>query len=309
MKAETSNIQHPTFNIQWRRLAFALLLITLHASRFTLSAGPTPFYGKFYNADGSAQTNVIQMQAWPPANNWTIYGTNMVYGGAIMNLVPDATGYFSNAAYANTYRLLLTNLNSGFYMTLLDTTNFLSIAVYATDTPTVGNILNGFGLVTNWLGYTPAPATYAGISNALAFQVATNSNSSLSNTLSASFAIYSPATYVSISNALGFAAATNSNAGIVFALGYTPPTNSYSAFTNIAGVFATNGGPLSLSQITAALTYTPATNTAAGLRSTLGYQPATNPVIVLNTNLLFTASGVTNTMYITNGFPQRISTP
>ena len=274
----------------WKRAALHAFACMVAAP---LLAGPTPFYGKFYNADGSPQTNVIQMQAWPPANNWTIYGTNMVYGGAIITLTPDTTGYFSNAAYANTYRLLLTNLNSGFYMTLLDTTNFLSIAVYATDTPTVGNILNGFGIITNWLGYTPVPPTYAGASNAFGFVVATNGNSSLSNTLATTFALYPFAT----------------PAGITGALGYTPPTNTYSALTNIAGVFATNGGPLSLAQITAALTYTPATNTAAGLRSTLGYQPATNPVIVLNTNLLFTASGVTNTMYITNGFPQRISTP
>lgn len=244
-----------------RILILCLLLILSPNS----PAGPTPFFGKFYNADGSPQTNVIQMQAWPPANNWTIYGTNMVYGGAVITLVPDTTGYFSNAAYANTYRLLVTNLNSGFYMTLLDTTNFLSIAVYATDTPTVGNILNGFGLVTNWLGYTPAPATYAGISNAQGFASATNNNAG-------------------IVFAQGFASATNSNGGIVSAQGFSSATNNNAGITAAQGfASATNGaaivapsaritGPLTLTSVPVAFTngatvWYSSTNTVPGQNS------------------------------------------
>ena len=57
-----------------RVLIFALGLL-LSASLLA----QTPFSYRFFNADGTPQTNVITMQAWPPElNTWTIYGTNIV---------------------------------------------------------------------------------------------------------------------------------------------------------------------------------------------------------------------------------------
>lgn len=150
-------------------LTFALILATL-------TGMATPFYFSSFNADGSPQTNVVTMQAWPPNQNGvTIYGTNIIYGAAIYSNTPNASGFFSNSLYPNLYKLTIPAITNSFFVLLLDTTNYLSLAVYATNVAVSGGTpLTSYGFVTNALGYAPVVPTYSGVTNALGFAPATN---------------------------------------------------------------------------------------------------------------------------------------
>lgn len=273
-----------------------LLILLLISLRPALCA--TPFSYQFYNSDGTAQTNPITMTAWPPATNtWTVYGTNIVYGAQNITLTPNASGYGTNYAYPNTYRLFVSNLNSGFFIALPDTTNQISLGSCLIAAPQTAGPLGLYGMITNWLGYAPA----------------TNSN-------------------LGIRGALGYVPLTNTLAGITNVLGYIPLTNTYAAITNTAGfVPATNG----LAALTNTLTdaalagihgYRPATNTVAGftnvlgftlqamtyanLTNALGFKPPTNPPLALTAVLPFITPGsITNQLYITNGYVTKTNWP
>lgn len=234
-----------------KRLLLLVLLLVL-----VLDARATPFFFQGHNSDGTAQTNEITMVAWPiNTQTWTAVGTNVIYGGQTIVITPNASGYASNWAYPNTYLCMVSNLDAGFYVKIPNTTNFLSLATYITNSPTLsGTYLNGYGLVTNWLTFEPATNSNAGITAALGYTPATNSNDGIQSALG-----YEPATNsnAGIDAALGFSAATNSNAGIQSALGYEPATNN-------------NAG------IDAALGFSAATNSNVGIQAALGYEPATN---------------------------------
>ena len=163
-----------------------LSLVTCQLSLFAI----TPFYFKSFNADGTPQTNLVTMQAWPPAASWSVNGTNLIYGAGIITNTPDATGFFSNAVFANSYRFQIPALNTVFYATILDTPNYLPLTVYITGAPVSLAPLNNYQLVTNWLGFAPATNNAAGIISALQYAPATNG-------------------YTGISAALGFFPATN----------------------------------------------------------------------------------------------------
>ena len=267
----------------YARLAALLLLVSsfiLQPSAFAT----TPFSYQFYNADGSAQTNVITMTAWPPATNtWTVYGTNIVYGGVTLTLTPNASGFGTNHAYPNTYRLFITNLNSGFFISLPDTTNQVALGTCLTAAPQVAGPVGFYGMVTNWLGFAPSTNNNAGIVAALGFAPATNSLANLTNLLTSEALIAE----------LGFQPATNSAASIsnllnsamlVTGLGFQPATNTLASITNLL--------------------------TSAALVAELGFQPATNgilPDLVTNTTtgigLAFTnlASGSSPSHSLPNG--------
>lgn len=231
----------------------------------------TPFYFQGNNSDGSSNTNYFVTQLWPPITGaFEVYGTNIVYGGPVTN-VPNASGFKSNSLYAGSYRVFYPDLNNGFFVSITDTTNYLSLATYATSVPTItGTYLFGYSLVTNWLSFGPATNSYAGILAALGYFPATNAAS-----LSYSLLPWTPP--------------TNSFTGLTFILGYTPATNTQ------AGLVSTLG-------------FSPATNSNAGIKSAIGYFPMTN--LVFSTNFTF-LNGTTNpsTAYVTNGLIQRISTP
>ncbi|HXI73450.1 MAG TPA: hypothetical protein VNN22_24165 [Verrucomicrobiae bacterium] len=219
-------------------LLLLALLSTLNSQLSTVRA--TPYFSAFRNTDGTPMTNAYQMQAWPPVNTWIVYGTNMVYGGRIVTNTPDATGYLSNSTYPNTFRIYFPDLDSGFYVSIPDTTNFLSLSVYATNTAVfAGTYLNGFGLVTNWLHFAPATNTPAGILAAEGFQPATNAAP-----ISYSQLPFTPPTNTpaGMNFALGFQPATNnpSTNVIIFISGITTFTNASGAVTNITFTFGTN---------------------------------------------------------------------
>ena len=183
----------------------------------------TPFIQVFQNPDGTAQTNSFTLTAYPPANVWTVVGTNLVYGNYAVTFTPNSSGYISNAIAPNTYQLLFSNLNSGFYVNIPNTTNVVSLSACVTGVPSSGNVLNGYGLVTNWLSFAPATNSSAGILAALGFTPPTNN-------------------YTSLTNALTFAPATNNPATniIVYVSGLTVTTNGSGAITNIVLTYGTN---------------------------------------------------------------------
>lgn len=243
----------------------AALLLAACSARAT-----TAFTYQFYNADGTAQTNAITMTAWPPSTNtWTVYGTNIIYGGLNITLTPNSSGFGTNHAYPGAYRLYVSNLNSGFYVTLPDTTNTVSLGTYLTSAPQTAGPIGFFGMVTNWLGYSPATNTSAGLIATLGYTPLTN-------------------TYAAMTNAAGFRFATNTSAGLIAGLGYTPATNTYAAATNLLSFIPNYAG------ITNALGFRPATNAAT----------MTN----LSLSVLVPGS-TTNIIHITNGVVNRIGNP
>lgn len=228
----------------------------------------TPFFIQGFQSDSPALTNQIGVAYWPPSDHpFSTYGTNIIYGGNIVTITPNASGYASNWLYPGTYRFYITNLNAAFVAAIPDTTNFNSLAMYVTNVPGFSGVgLNSYGVATNLLGLAPATNSYAGIVSALGFAPATNS-------------------FIGSTNALGYAPATNSNSGIISALGFIPSTNNFAGITNSLGFApATN----STAGLFSALGYTPATNNYSGLTNSLGFPPATNSSVGVIAALQYT---------------------
>jgi hypothetical protein len=251
----------------------------------------TPFSYQFYNSDGSAQTNAMTMTAWPPSTNaWTVYGTNIIWGSQTITLATDTNGYGTNHAYPNTYRIFVTNLNSGFFVSLPDTTNQIALGSCLTAAPQVAGPVGFFGMVTNWLGFAPSTNSNAGIVAALGYTPATN-------------------TYTALTNILGYGPATNTSAGLIAALGFQPATNGLAALTNtltsaaVVGVLGFQPATNSLAALTNLLT-------SAALVGELGFQPATNAATMTNVSFSVIVPGsTTNILHITNGVINRIGNP
>lgn len=259
----------------------------------------TPFYIQGFKSDSPALTNQIGVSYWPPSDHpFTLYGTNIIYGGNIVTITPNASGYASNWLYPGTYRFYFTNLNAAFVAAIPDTTNFYSLALYVTNIASFsGAGLGSYGVVTNLIGFPPSTNSTAGIESALGYVPATNSNAGIVFGLGFAPATnsnpginaalgYAPATNsnAGITSALNFAPATNSNPGIVAALGFTPATNTYDGITNSLGFApATN----SFAGSTSALGYMPATNSNAGIVSALGFTPPANTYFGVTNSLGF----------------------
>lgn len=159
--------------------------------------GITPFTFSANNSDGSPQTNPVLMRAFPPnINGVTVYGTNIIFGANYLTNTPNASGFWSNSVLPNLYQFYVPNLGQYFYANILDTTNCYSLATYLTN------------------------AAY----------------------VSATFPGYIPATYAGVSNAVGFVLATNGGALAYSQLPFTPPTNSFGSQANAK--FFTNGTAL-----------------------------------------------------------------
>jgi len=164
-----------------QNISLLLLVLTLGFGLWTLDSQATAFYGQFYNANGTAITNAGTLTAYPQQNTWTVYGTNVIFGGGTINLTPNAGGYFTNWCYPNGYRLTFAGITGSLYVQIPDTTNFISLAQCVTNAPTYGGTpLNSYGLVTNWLGFAPAPATLPGITNSLGFPLLLATNTTVS---------------------------------------------------------------------------------------------------------------------------------
>jgi len=139
----------------------------------------TPFFYQGYLANGAPQTNTIFVSQYPAnANQFSLYGTNIIFGGNVTNFTPTAGGFSSNALFPGRYRFYITNLNASFTATIADTTNYLSLGLYMDNPSTVssGTGLTGLQIITNLMGMIPANAantndfaraTPAGITNAL----------------------------------------------------------------------------------------------------------------------------------------------
>ncbi len=215
-----------------------------------LAAYATPFSFQFFNSDGSAQTNAITMQAWPPSTNaFTVYGTNIVFGTYGLTLTPNSSGYGTNFAYPNSYRCYVSNLGSFFYVLLPDSTQQLALGSCLVSAPQVAGPLTWYGIFTNSLGFAPLASNALAVKGALTYTPATNSFAGLTNALG-----FNPqnATYAALTNTLAFVPATNglaaltntlTDAALVGIHAYRPATNGFAALTNVLGFLplSTNG--------------------------------------------------------------------
>jgi hypothetical protein len=301
--------QSPVQSPQSLKLALAVLF-----GLWTVASGlATPFFIQGFQSDSPALASPIGVSYWPPNDHpFTVYGTNIIYGGNVVTITPNASGYASNWLYPGTYRFNFTNLNAAFVAVIPDTTNFNSLALYVTNVSGFSGVgLNSYGVVTNLLGLPPATNSTSGIEAALGYVPATNNNAGIAFALG-----YAPATNSSsgITSALGFPPATNSNSGIVFALGFTPATNTYDGITTSLGFApatntftgstnalgympATNNNP----GIVFALGFAPSTNNYSGITNSLGFAPATNSTVGLISALGYTPvtnsyNGITNSL-------------
>ncbi len=310
-----SEIRNPKSEARNWKLGAGILYsaFILLASTFS---GATPFYIQGYNSASNAITAQIGVSYWPPNDRpFTVYGTNIIYGGNIVTITPNSSGYASNWLYPGTYRFYFTNLNAAFVAVIPDTTDFNSLALYVTNVTGFSGLgLNSYGVVTNLLGLAPATNSTSGIEAALGYVPATNNNAGIAFSLGFAPATnsnagitlalgYAPATNNNsgINFALGFAPATNSNSGIVSALGFAPATNTYDGLATALGFApATNSftgstnalgympATNSNNGVTFALGFTPATNTYNGITNSLGFAPATNSAAGLISSLGYT---------------------
>jgi hypothetical protein len=135
------------------------------------TASATPFFYKGYNKDGTLNSNLVNVTIYQPSAAtpiFSVYGTNIIYGGNVMTLAPDATAYASNWLFPGVYKFTVSNLNASFVAVIPDATNFLSLALYMTNVPVYPGVsLSSFQLITNLLGYTPPTNTLAGLTNAM----------------------------------------------------------------------------------------------------------------------------------------------
>lgn len=272
-------------------------LLALLFGLWTVDCGlTTPFFIQSFQSDGTAQTNPMYMSQYPATSApFSIYGTNIIWGGFVLKVTNNVNGYGSNWIFPGTYRCVISNLNVSFIVNIPDTTNFNTLALYVQNLPSfAAPSLSTYGVITNQLGFPPATNSPIGILFALNFQPATNGGP-----LAYSQLPFTPPTnsYSGLTNVLGFPPATNNNAGMVFALGFAPATNS-----NAGMVFALGFTPLtnSFTAITTTLGYKPATNTTAGIIAALGYTPGTN-----DGNIGLLASAVASAS--TNGFTVWVS--
>lgn len=197
-----------------------LILFALLAPLLALAT--TPFYYSGKNPDGTPQTNQVLLQAWPPAvNGVTIYGTNIIWGSVlIITNTPDATGYFSNSVYPNTYRVSIPALGSQGFAKIPDTAVAMNLAFYMTNAPVVSGNLGSAALINSLLGYTALSSNSAAVIAALTYTPMTN-------------------TYAAVSNVFQFNIATNGGPLAYSQLPFTPPTNSLAAITNLIGAGVT----------------------------------------------------------------------
>ena len=157
-----------------------IALLTIAFATFNAVA-QTPFYFSMPINGGLYQTNPVTFQAWPPtANGFVVIGTNIVYGANIVTNTPNATGFFSNSLYPNSYRVFMPDLNAAFFVTIPNTTAYASLSVYITNapvsTPFAGYAVGTFSGITNSLGYWPATNNSLFVTNIWVSSITTYSN-------------------------------------------------------------------------------------------------------------------------------------
>jgi hypothetical protein len=134
-----------------------ILLILLILSVFSHARALTSYYYSAQFPDGTPQTNYFTLQVWPPAaQGITIYGTNIIFGPYTFTNTPNASGFYSNSISPNTYKLQVPAINLAAFVTIPDTTNYIALATYMTNSPIVSGGIGGYAFVTNYLGYVPA---------------------------------------------------------------------------------------------------------------------------------------------------------
>lgn len=198
------------------------ILAILFGLTMLSASAVTPFSFTFKMGDGTPNTNVALMTAWPVQNNTiSVVGTNIVFGGSNITLLPDVTGNGTNQSYAGGYRVFFPNLNFGFFVNIPDVTNQLPLANYTTGNPVTLEPVDYYSIVSNWLKFGPATNTNPGIIAAIGFTPLSN-------------------TYVAILAAMGFTPQTNGYTGVP-ALGGAANIVTNGFILNIA--YKTNGDP------------------------------------------------------------------
>lgn len=209
-------------NTIFKLIAFGIILLGILG--LACFGQVTTFTFQFYNSDGSPNTNPAILAPYPPAQNLVVVGTNLVFARSV-TLVPGTNGYGTNAAWANTYRLTITNGNGGTiqaYVNLPFTGSVLPLASYISNAPAIYTPATLYAFLTNGLGGPP------GLVQALQFQPMTNSAAGVTNVF----------TLNTLTNLLGLNGVTN--------------LVGYNGATNLAGMAGFSG---TISNAAAGITY------------------------------------------------------
>lgn len=200
----------------------------------------TPTYISTLNPDGTAQTNLLTFTPYPPGQPFYVYGTNIIFGATTLTYAPNASGFVSNNLEPITYTVVYSNApTDGFFVKILDTTNYLPLTSYVTTLPVVAaSFGSNFGMVTNWLNYWPAtnsdPRIVLAVTNMTSLW---GTNTMLVKLVTPGLSLTNSYTTnadnsVTINIGMPFQAATNSPTRITS----SNPTNSYAT-----GTIYTNG--------------------------------------------------------------------
>ena len=160
--------------IKFLSILFLLVALAVNAA--------TPSYLVSLKPDGvTPETNAVILTPWPPNAPFYVYGTNVIAGLGPMTNVPNSGGFFSNSFAPIIFTVRYASAPSvGYYVRIADTTNYASLATYATNVPVaLAGYGSMFGLVTNWLGYWPATNSFAGIAAALGYYPANTNDANV----------------------------------------------------------------------------------------------------------------------------------
>jgi len=260
-------------------LNFAFLILN---SAFAGYLQPTVAYITDSQGNPMVGSNVV-ITAWPPANAITGVGTNLI-ANVTLSETTGAGGFISNSLAVGNYRLQIAGYPHGVMFGVYSNAAAINISQVGSEpVPVYQNFsIKQFSDAGTMAGRSTndfIPASYTAVSNAVAFNLATNGGP-----LNYAQLPWTPPTNTpaSILFDLQYTPPTNTTAGIDWALGYVPLTNTYAAVSNAVGfVIATNGGPVAYSQ----LPYTPPTNTYAGISNVLHFVLATNGAAIAATQL------------------------
>lgn len=113
--------------------------------------------------DGTTNMNPFVLSAYPPASPFTTDGTNTFFGAMPETNTPTASGWLTNSISAGLYTLTYPAFPQyGVFVNVANTTATNNLSLYYTNVPVVPTFA---GYILN---------SYAGVSNAVGFVIATN---------------------------------------------------------------------------------------------------------------------------------------
>lgn len=140
--------------------SYLISSLTLFISVSVFGQSLTPIAYQGYNSDGSAQTNPLVFQAFPPVNSVVVVGTNVYSGGYNPTFTPNSSGFFSNSITPNAYRVTIPAQSLVFFVNIPATSSYQSLSLYITNQPVIPGNISSYAIITNQLGFAPATNNY-----------------------------------------------------------------------------------------------------------------------------------------------------